>query len=69
LQALNHPKVLPVVTGRPWPFSFGTSEPGPVTGDAPFQPQDFMLTLAVVGLGPVGMVSPHVQSRSGFVVI
>jgi len=57
LQALNHPKVLPMVTGRPWPYSYITSGVIPTGVEAAFQPEDSMLTLAVIGLGPVGVVS------------
>jgi threonine dehydrogenase-like Zn-dependent dehydrogenase len=56
IQVLNHPKVLPMITGRPWPLCFlppgnGTSE----TTETTFQAEDSTLTFAVVGLGPVGV--------------
>jgi threonine dehydrogenase-like Zn-dependent dehydrogenase len=52
LQALNHPKVLPVVTGRPWPLSFFPNEGGSV---ANLKLEDRVLTFAIIGLGPVGV--------------
>jgi hypothetical protein len=50
LQAMNHPKVLPALTGRPWPASF-------FPGDASITvlPEDRVLTFAIIGLGPVGL--------------
>ncbi|KAF8208642.1 chaperonin 10-like protein [Mycena galopus ATCC 62051] len=50
LQAMNHPKVLPVLSGRPWPASF-------FPGDASITvlPEDRVLTFAIIGLGPVGL--------------
>jgi hypothetical protein len=58
LQVLNHPKVLPVTTGRPWPHSYGTLETSTTTldKDATLLPADRILTFAVLGLGPVGVV-------------
>jgi hypothetical protein len=51
-QALNHPKVLPMVTGLPYPeSSFREAGPGKLGTE------DMVLTIAVVGLGPVGLVS------------
>jgi hypothetical protein len=50
LQALNHPKVLPALSGRPWPASFF---PGDVSTTV--LPKDRMLTFAIIGLGPVGL--------------
>jgi threonine dehydrogenase-like Zn-dependent dehydrogenase len=54
LQAVNHPKVLPVVTGLPWPecLSGVNSTQGNVVG---LTPKDRTLTLAIIGLGPVGI--------------
>ncbi|KAJ7600458.1 chaperonin 10-like protein [Mycena floridula] len=53
IQALNHPKVLPVITGLPWPSSFfPNSEFNEAT---PLQDTDRILTLALLGLGPVGI--------------
>lgn len=54
LQALNHPKVLPVITGKPWPSSFFPDEVTKST-ETSLTPEDKVLTLAVVGLGPVGL--------------
>ncbi|KAJ7750953.1 alcohol dehydrogenase [Mycena maculata] len=50
LQAMNHPKVLPALTGRPWPANF-------FPGDASITmlPEDRVLTFAIIGLGPVGL--------------
>ncbi|KAJ7857774.1 chaperonin 10-like protein [Mycena leptocephala] len=50
LQAMNHPKVLPALTGRPWPASF-------FPGDSSITvlPEDRVLTFAIIGLGPVGL--------------
>ncbi|KAJ7725373.1 chaperonin 10-like protein [Mycena metata] len=50
VQAMNHPKVLPALTGRPWPASF-------FPGDAisTVLPEDRLLTFAIIGLGPVGL--------------
>jgi threonine dehydrogenase-like Zn-dependent dehydrogenase len=55
LQAMNHPKVLPVVTGRPWPTSFFADASS--TGLAPLHEEDKVLTFAIIGLGPVGVCS------------
>lgn len=55
-QALNHPKIQPMLTSRPYPQSAGAAalESGlPVS----LKPEDKALTIAVVGLGPVGVVS------------
>ncbi|KAJ7645617.1 chaperonin 10-like protein [Mycena polygramma] len=50
LQAMNHPKVKPALSGRPWPASF-------FPGDANITvlPEDRVLTFAIIGLGPVGL--------------
>jgi len=53
-QALNHPKLQPMLTSTPYPQSSGTAvlESGlPVSLKA----EDNALTIAVVGLGPVGV--------------
>ncbi|KAF8887173.1 chaperonin 10-like protein [Infundibulicybe gibba] len=55
LQALNHPKVLPAVTGRPWPFSFFTSGTVNEANTTNTTTEDRMLTFAIIGLGPVGI--------------
>ncbi|KIJ60274.1 hypothetical protein HYDPIDRAFT_117357 [Hydnomerulius pinastri MD-312] len=53
-QALNHPKTLPMMTSRSYPQSSGFAIPeGAVL--APLQPEDKGLTIAIVGLGPVGV--------------
>ncbi|KZP26293.1 hypothetical protein FIBSPDRAFT_351234 [Athelia psychrophila] len=53
-QSLNHPKVLPMVTGLPYPASsIGTDA---VVASA-LTSEDTTLTIAVIGLGPVGLVS------------
>lgn len=51
-QAINHPKVQPVVTGRPWPLCFAGSVVG---NEVVLTEEDRILTLAIVGLGPVGV--------------
>lgn len=55
-QALNHPKVAPVITGRPWPLCFSQTDLGP-GNEVNFTAEDRMLTIAVIGLGPVGICS------------
>lgn len=54
-QALNHPKTLPMLTSRAYPQSSGASllESGV---SVPLKVEDRMLTIAIVGLGPVGVV-------------
>lgn len=53
LQALNHPKVAPVITGKPWPLCFDQSD---ASGSAvSFTASDKVLTVAIIGLGPVGV--------------
>ncbi|PPR07111.1 hypothetical protein CVT24_010947 [Panaeolus cyanescens] len=51
-QAINHPKVQPVVTGRPWPLCFSDS---PAGNEVMLTQEDRILTVAIVGLGPVGV--------------
>ncbi|RDB17970.1 putative zinc-type alcohol dehydrogenase-like protein YbdR [Hypsizygus marmoreus] len=53
-QAVNHPKVLPVVTGRPWPQCL-SPEATTEGNEISFTPEDRILTIAVIGLGPVGI--------------
>lgn len=54
-QALNHPKVAPVLTGRPWPLCFSPAvEQG---NEVSLTAEDKVLTVAIVGLGPVGICS------------
>lgn len=53
LQCLSHPKVQPVLTGKPWPLSL---HPNSATTDsAPLTQEDIRLTVAIIGLGPVGI--------------
>ena len=54
-QALNHPKILPMVTGLPYPLS---SKLGDGLSSHPTQNLDSidtLLTIGVIGLGPVGV--------------
>ncbi|KAI0947545.1 hypothetical protein AcW1_009273 [Taiwanofungus camphoratus] len=57
LQVLQHPKISPILTGKAYPFS--SCILGGVTGSdsnaLACQREDRILTLAVVGLGPVGV--------------
>ncbi|KAF8839559.1 hypothetical protein BDN67DRAFT_969870 [Paxillus ammoniavirescens] len=53
-QALNHPKMLPMLTSRSYPQSSGVAIPDHAVL-APLQPEDKALTIAIVGLGPVGV--------------
>jgi len=53
LQAINHPKVAPVITGRPWPLCF-SKDMGP-GNEVEFTESDRILTVAIIGLGPVGV--------------
>jgi threonine dehydrogenase-like Zn-dependent dehydrogenase len=54
-QALNHPKVAPVLTGRAWPLCFSPAvEQGNEVG---LTAEDKVLTVAIIGLGPVGICS------------
>ncbi|KAF8158264.1 chaperonin 10-like protein [Crassisporium funariophilum] len=54
LQAINHPKVAPVITGKPWPLCFNQSDFGP-GNEVSFTSEDRVLTVAIIGLGPVGV--------------
>ncbi|GBE83312.1 hypothetical protein SCP_0503600 [Sparassis crispa] len=56
LQALQHPKILPVLTGRAYPTS-GFIPDSAISGQGAttLQRADRVLTIAVVGLGPVGV--------------
>ncbi|KAF9454808.1 alcohol dehydrogenase [Macrolepiota fuliginosa MF-IS2] len=53
LQAINHPKVAPVITGKPWPHCF--SKDDVLGNEVSFTESDRILTVAVIGLGPVGV--------------
>ena len=57
LQAINHPKVLPVVTGCPWPQCLTQATTNTDHGDevSLMTPEDRILTFAIIGLGPVGI--------------
>lgn len=54
-QALNHPKTLPMLTSTSYPRS---SRPGMLEGGVlvPLKAEDKVLAIAIVGLGPVGVV-------------
>ena len=60
LQALQHPKLSPLLTGSTYPHSSfvptGALEMSGVGGMTPLETEDRALTIAVVGLGPVGVV-------------
>ncbi|KAL7277443.1 hypothetical protein ACG7TL_009305 [Trametes sanguinea] len=57
MQALQHPKLAPMLTAKPYPFGSHflarTSSQGQAA--AALQSEDRILTIAVVGLGPVGI--------------
>ncbi|KAF7296575.1 hypothetical protein HMN09_01064800 [Mycena chlorophos] len=53
LQAVNHPKVAPALTGRAYPASFFPD--GQSGGVSAMTTEDRTLTFAIVGLGPVGL--------------
>lgn len=53
LQAINHPKIAPVITGKPWPLCF--SKDSGSGNEVTFAESDRILTVAVIGLGPVGV--------------
>jgi hypothetical protein len=55
LQALNHPKVAPVLTGKPWPLCFNQSDTSASGNEVIFNAEDRVLTIAIIGLGPVGL--------------
>jgi len=56
LQALQHPKISPILTGRAYPTSaFIPGDQISGQGATTLQSQDRFLTVAVVGLGPVGV--------------
>ncbi|KAI0349612.1 hypothetical protein OH77DRAFT_1431895 [Trametes cingulata] len=57
MQALQHPKIAPILTGRPYPYG-GFVPGGPLSqGQAAnaLEDEDRVLTIGVVGLGPVGV--------------
>lgn len=53
-QAINHPKVAPVVTGKPWPLCFSQADLAP-GNEVSLTLEDRILTIAIIGLGPVGV--------------
>jgi hypothetical protein len=53
LQALNHPKVATVLTGKPWPLCFNQSDTS--GNEVILTAEDKVLTVAIIGLGPVGV--------------
>ena len=54
-QALQHAKLSPMLSGVPYPF--GSFVPYEIHSTSSVQETDRMITIAVVGLGPVGVVS------------
>ncbi|KAI0364278.1 GroES-like protein [Pilatotrama ljubarskyi] len=57
MQALQHPKIAPILTGKPYPYG-GFVPGGPIAqGQAAtaLKDEDRVLTIGVVGLGPVGL--------------
>jgi len=53
-QALNHPKTLPMLTSRSYPQSPGAALPE-MGVSVPLKAEDQVLTIAIIGLGPVGV--------------
>jgi hypothetical protein len=64
LQALKHPKLLPTTTGEPYPFCL-LPEQSRGAANSLLQAEDRLLTFAIVGLGPVGIVSRHAMFTFG----
>jgi hypothetical protein len=58
-QVLSHPKVLPMIRGLPYPLSSNLEGVSGLatTNEYGLKEADTKLTIAVLGLGPVGMVS------------
>lgn len=54
LQALNHPKVAPIVTAKPWPLCF-SGDAASASNEVAFTSEDKVLNVAIIGLGPVGV--------------
>ena len=54
-QALNHPKVLPMVTGLPYPLSSKLGDGLSAHLTQKLSAADSLLTIGVIGLGPVGI--------------
>jgi hypothetical protein len=65
VQALQHPNIQPLLTSTPFPVSSftrgGASENRPMTlltdSLPPLTEEDKRLTIAIIGLGPVGLVN------------
>ncbi|KAK7439006.1 hypothetical protein VKT23_017712 [Stygiomarasmius scandens] len=57
LQLLNHPKLQPMLTGKPWPNALPqmTKQMPLPYAQEPLRASDRVLNLAIVGLGPVGI--------------
>ncbi|OJT13566.1 hypothetical protein TRAPUB_9882 [Trametes pubescens] len=57
MQALQHPKIAPMLTGKPYPFGGFVPGGSNAHGQAAsaLQKDDRILTIGVVGLGPVGV--------------
>ncbi|KAI0075462.1 alcohol dehydrogenase [Panus rudis PR-1116 ss-1] len=55
LQALQHPKLAPIVNGSPYPYNSFTPNSSTLTRFGGLVAEDRTLTVAVVGLGPVGI--------------
>ncbi|RPD52994.1 hypothetical protein L226DRAFT_617662 [Lentinus tigrinus ALCF2SS1-7] len=57
MQALQHPKIAPILTGKPYPYGgFVPSSPvGQAQASTALQEGDKLLTIGIVGLGPVGV--------------
>jgi hypothetical protein len=59
LQALQHPKILPILTNKPYPAlnsDIYESTTGLSLQPASMKEDDRLLTVAIIGLGPVGLV-------------
>lgn len=62
LQLLQHPKLLPLLCGNPYPNStLALNNP---VGGTTIAPKD-VLNVALIGLGPVGIVRPTFPSSGG----
>ncbi|KAJ3830627.1 alcohol dehydrogenase [Lentinula raphanica] len=54
-QLLAHPKMQPMLTGRAWPSSLNQSSAALDSDTGLLTPEDRILTIAIIGLGPVGI--------------
>ncbi|KAJ3733306.1 alcohol dehydrogenase [Lentinula guzmanii] len=54
-QLLAHPKMQPMLTGRAWPSSLNPPGSALDSGTGLLTPEDRILTIAIIGLGPVGV--------------